>query len=350
MNIIRELSCVDRRNEYVILLKAPVSFDFPLPPNFSVKILRSGSKVLFDYFFLPLFSWFNRCDVYLFPKNTFSPLVRGKKIPVYHDIIYYEKLGFREFNFFDHLHHTVMIRVGKRFSAADLTVSDFTASRMKELLSIDSGRIVVIKEGVEDSFKPCTDEAVRSAVVSKFAIKQPFFFYSGSLSPRKNMLNLLRAFQLVADAVPHNIYFTGGDSWRDNEVFRFIEENGLQKRVIRLGYLSDAELTAMYSLADCYLYPSIYEGFGLPILEAQACGCPVITSIVSSCPEVAGNSALLVDPRDPASIAAAMKRIVSEPALKDDLRKKGFVNCARFSWKRAAEEMVALFEKVNKKR
>ena len=350
MNIIRELVRVDHENEYVILLKSPLDLDFELPSNFKVKVFGVGSKILFDYVLVPFYSWTASGDVFLFPKNTFSPLVRGKKIPVYHDIIYYEKLGFREFNFFDHLHHSIMIRIDKYFSAADLAVSDFTASRMKELLGIREKKIAVIKEGVEDCFRPCRDDAKLKETADRFGIRRPFFFYSGSLSPRKNMLNVLKAFLLIADSVPHNIYFTGGDSWRDNDVFRFIKDNGLEERVVRLGYLSDDDLVSLYSIADCYLYPSIYEGFGLPILEAQACGCPVITSTVSSCPEVAGDSAILVDPLDPVSIASAMKRIVSEPSLKSELQEKGFANCTRFSWNGAAKELVALFERVTRKK
>jgi glycosyltransferase involved in cell wall biosynthesis len=199
---------------------------------------------------------------------------------------------------------------------------------------------------VENNFKPSTDERKKKMFINKFNVHLPFFFYSGSLSPRKNMLNLLKAFLLINAEIPHNIYFTGGDSWRDNDVSRFIKDNGLENRVVRLGYLSEEELVIAYSLAECYLYPSLYEGFGLPILEAQACGCPVLTSTVSSCPEIAGNAALLVDPNSPKSIAQAMMRIISEKGLRRDLQNKGFKNCARYSWRRAAEELILLFQNV----
>ena len=344
MNIIRELVRVDHENEYVILLKSPLDLDFELPSNFKVKVFGVGSKILFDYVLVPFYSWTASGDVFLFPKNTFSPLVRGKKIPVYHDIIYYEKLGFREFNFFDHLHHSIMIRIDKYFSAADLAVSDFTASRMKELLGIREKKIAVIKEGVEDCFRPCRDDAKLKETADRFGIRRPFFFYSGSLSPRKNMLNVLKAFLLIADSVPHNIYFTGGDSWRDNDVFRFIKDNGLEERVVRLGYLSDDDLVSLYSIADCYLYPSIYEGFGLPILEAQACGTPVVCADATDLPEVAGRGALLVDPASVDAWTQALARVLDDDTLRRTLITEGHANEARFTWERTARQTLASLE------
>ncbi|MGL4369684.1 MAG: glycosyltransferase family 4 protein [Spirochaetota bacterium] len=346
-NIIRELAAIDRKNRYILLMQEPYDFGAVLPGNFTITTINVGSKLLFDYLVLPVYSWFHKIDIFLFPKNTFSPLIRAKKIPVYHDIIYFEDTGFREYSLFDNLHHHVMISIGKHFSAADLTVSDFTASRMKRLLGIRPGKIVIIKEGVESRFAPGRSDALAEQMKKKFSISRPFLFYSGSLSPRKNMINVLKAFLLIKDRIPHNIYFTGGDSWRDNDLYRFIREHQLEDRVIKLGYISDDDLVAMYSLADCYLYPSLYEGFGLPILEAQACGCPVITSGISSCPEVAGESAALVDPSEPEQIAYAIERIVTDRSYRDILIEKGFINCKKYSWRTTAEGVLKLFNSLD---
>jgi glycosyltransferase involved in cell wall biosynthesis len=343
LNIIRELAAIDRTNSYLILMYDTMNFDFPLPSNFTVKVVRLRSKLFFDYIFIPLFSWVNRIDIFLFPKNTFSPLVRGKKIPVYHDIVYFEDFDFREFKYFDNLHHRIMIPVAAKFSWIDLTVSDFTASRMRSLLNIRQEKIRVVKEGVEPHFRKISDKKKLAGTVKKFNLKKPFFFYAGSLSPRKNMVNLIRAFSSIRDSIPHVVYFTGGDSWLDSDVHDLIVSEGLQNRIIKLGYIDEEDLVIMYNLADCYLYPSLYEGFGLPILEAQACGCPVITSNVSSCPEVAGSGALLVNPRDAGDIAGAMLRIVKDAKLRKDLVKAGLENCRRYTWRKTAEEILKLF-------
>jgi glycosyltransferase involved in cell wall biosynthesis len=336
MNVIRELAALDAKNSYVILMYDSLEFDFPLPPNFTVKIVRLRSKLFFDYLYMPLFSWMNRIDVFLFPKNTFSPLVRGRKIPVYHDIVYFEDFDFREFRFFDNLHHKIMIPVAARFSWIDLTVSDFTASRMKSLLGIRPEKIRVVKEGVESHFRIIKDKKRLAQTIKQYNLKTPFFFYAGSLSPRKNMINLIRAFITIKDSIPHSIYFTGGDSWLDTDVHDMITSNGLGDRIIKLGFISEEDLVTMYNLADCYLYPSLYEGFGLPILEAQACGCPVITSTVSSCPEVAGSGALYVDPHDIDDMARAMTKLVEDKTLRARLAAAGLKNCRQYTWEKTA--------------
>jgi glycosyltransferase involved in cell wall biosynthesis len=343
LNVIRGLAAIDTVNRYHILMYDSLSFDFPLPKNFSVKIIRLRSKLFFDYIYIPLFSWMRRIDIFLFPKNTFSPFVRGKKIPVYHDIVYFEDFDFREFKFFDNLHHKIMIPVAAKFSWIDLTVSDFTASRMKSLLHIRSEKIRVVKEGVEGHFKKTTDKIKLARTVKKYNLRTPFFFYAGSLSPRKNMPNIIRAFQKIKDTIPHVIYVTGGDSWLDSEVHGMIMKNALSDRIIKLGYISEEDLVTMYNLADCYLYPSLYEGFGLPILEAQACGCPVITSSVSSCPEVAGSGAIFVDPHDPDEMARAMARIVRDKKLRNRIVKAGLKNCKQYTWDKTARSVHSIF-------
>lgn len=347
LNLIRELTAIDRDNRYEILMYDRKDFPFTLPENVTVRVVPIRSKIFFDYLYLPIYSWRHRPDIFLFPKNTFSPLVRGKKIPVYHDIVYFEKVDFREFKFFDNLHHRLMIPVAARFSWIDLTVSEFTASRMRELLGIRPEKIRVVKEGVENHFARISDKERLASTEKKLGLIRPFFFYAGSLSPRKNMLNLIKAFARIKHECPHRIYVTGGDSWRDTEVFHAIESEGLSNRVIRLGYIDEEDLVAMYNMAEAYLYPSLYEGFGLPILEAQACGCAVITSNRSSCPEVAGDGALYVDPLDIDDMAEAMLRIIRDEHLRKRLIEAGFANCARYSWRATAEGVLAIFQSAD---
>lgn len=346
LNVIRELAAIDDTNRYHLLMYDDFDFDFLLPDNFAKRIVRLRSKLFFDYAYIPLFSWLNGIDVFLFPKNTFSPLVRGKKVPVYHDLIYFEDFGFREFKFFDNLHHRIMIPLAAKFSCVDLTVSDFTASRMRDLLNIRPDKIRVIKEGVERGFTRISDARALSRVSRAYDLKRPFLFYAGSLSPRKNIVNLVRAFGKIKEALPHNLYLTGGDSWLDGEARRAITDRGLQSRIIALGFVPEPDLPVIYSLAECYLYPSLYEGFGLPILEAQACGCPVITSNASSCPEVAGDGALYVDPLDEDDIADAILRVVGDARLRRRLIQAGSENCKKYTWRKTARKILDLFQEL----
>jgi glycosyltransferase involved in cell wall biosynthesis len=349
-NILRELARIDTQNRYFLLLYDKVDFDFKLPDNFIIKIFKIKSKIIFDYIILPLFSYLHKIDFYLFPKNTFSPLIYGKKIPFFNDIVYFEKLGFREFKFFDNFHHTLMIPVAGKLSIMNVAISNYTALRMESLLNIKKDKIRVIHLGIENKFKRLKDEKALKKYVKKFNIQMPFFFYSGSLSPRKNIINIIKAFSTIKDHIPHYIYITGGDSWRDKAVFDLINESNLAHRIIKVGFLADDELITMYNLADCYLYPSKYEGFGLPILEAQACGCPVITSNTSSCPEIAGDGALFVDPYNVDDIAAAMMKITIDKKLRSNIIKKGFINCKKYSWQFTAKQLLNLFKEINSDR
>lgn len=342
MNVIRELAQLDSRNEYHLVFYDDIELPFKLPANFKKVVLPLRSRLLFDYCYIPYYTHRQSIDISLFPKNTYSPLCHGKKIPVYHDIIYFEKFDFREFKFFDNLHHKLMIPIAARFSWADLTVSDFTASRMMKLLGIKKEKIVVVKEGVEEHFHKITDPAKLQRVIDKYNLKRPFFFYAGSLSPRKNMLNLIRAMAVVKDKIDHRMYVTGGSSWEDSEVYRHIADAGLSDRIIKLGYVEEDDLVALYNLAACYVYPSLYEGFGLPILEAQACGCPVLTSTVSSCPEVAGSGALLVDPNNVEDIASALVKVSSDTNLRKTLITQGLINARNYSWRSTAEGIYQL--------
>ncbi len=344
--ILKILAGKDRKNIYYIFCYDDIEFDFSLPDNFKLKIIRFRSRIIFDYIILPIISYIYRIDVFFFPKNTYSPLIRGKKIPFFNDIVYFEDLGFREFKFFDNLHHTLMVPVAARFSYINLSISEFTASRMTELLNIKREDIRVIHLGIEKRFRKIHDQDYLDGITEKFNIQKPFLFYAGSLSPRKNMVNIIRAFSTIQDEIPHAIYVTGGYSWRDDEVFHFIKENRLDGRIFKLGFLTDEELIALYNCADCYLYPSLYEGFGLPILESQGCGCPVITSTVSSCPEIAGDGAVLVEPHDKKALADAIVRVTSDRPFRDKLIQKGFENCSRFSWEKSAQVLLDLYDEI----
>ena len=196
-------------------------------------------------------------------------------------------------------------------------------------MGVPNKSVVVVYEGVDELFRPQKDDKIIRRVLEKYDVKRPFMFYCGSLSPRKNILRILIAFNEIKNKIPHNIFIAGDKSWNENKVREYIKEK-LPQRVFMTGLLSDEELRCFYSSADLYLYPSLYEGFGLPILEAQACGCPVITSNRSSCPEIAGSGAVIVDPEDIKAIETAIVNVLNSIELKKKLIENGFDNKKRY--------------------
>lgn len=195
-------------------------------------------------------------------------------------------------------------------------------------------------------FQPL-EEVNITKVLKKYKINQPYILYVGSFDARKNLLGLLNAFSKLRQHLPAwKLVIVGARKWKSTPVFEVVQRLQLEEYVHFTGFVEEADLPALYNGADLFVFPSLYEGFGLPVLEAMACGIPVVTSNTSSLPEVAGDAALLVDPMDVEAIAAAMQQVLSDPGLAAELRRRGLEQASKFSWERTARETLAVYEKV----
>jgi glycosyltransferase involved in cell wall biosynthesis len=192
--------------------------------------------------------------------------------------------------------------------------------------------IHVVPHGVDRYLRPASEDQKR-ALRTKLGLERPYILFLGGITPLKNIGNLLRAFGQLAPTHDVDLVLAGFKRWSFEQELQPIEELGLKERVRYLGYVPDEDLAALYSAAECLALPSWYEGFGIPIVEAMACGCPVVTSSGRhAAPEVAGGAALLVDPADPSAIAAGIQRVLDEPELRRDLVAKGLVRGPQFDW------------------
>jgi len=226
-----------------------------------------------------------------------------------------------------------------RIASKVVAVSEFTKRDVVQTLGVDPSKIAVCQEAVEERFRRTEDRAAIEAVLGRHRIRTPFLFYCGAVTPRKNVLRMLQAFDAVKDRVPHSLYLAINFTMSDTAVQEILRTS-LRGRAFIIGILDDPDLIALYSAADLSLYPSIYEGFGLPILEAQACGCPVLTSNVTSCPEVAGDSACIVDPYSVEAIRAGIVHVLSEQSYRDNLIVRGYENIKRFDWNKTAKRIL----------
>jgi glycosyltransferase involved in cell wall biosynthesis len=230
---------------------------------------------------------------------------------------------------------------------AVITISSQSCQDIHRYLSVPCEKINIIPYGVSNSFKPLQATKVCDYLKGKFKIEDNYILYVGALTRRKNIVHLVEAYVRVLETHPGTLLvITGPDSWVKSPVEETIERLGLQGQVLLTGPQTDQDLVYLYNGAVCFAFPSLYEGFGLPPLEAMACGTPVVTSNVASLPEVVGDAALLVDPYDVGSIAAAMQRILEDPALAEDLRAKGLHRASQFTWERTARETIAVYGKV----
>jgi glycosyltransferase involved in cell wall biosynthesis len=201
----------------------------------------------------------------------------------------------------------------------------------------DPASISVVHLGVDPSLQPVADPA---GTLARYSIEGQYILYIGTLQPRKNLLRLVEAFHIIRQQTAARLVLAGGKGWLYDEIFARVQALNLSERVIFPGFVAEADKAALISGAAVYAYPSLYEGFGLPILEAMACGTPVLTGHTSSLPEVAGDAALLVDPYDVEAIAAGLLRLLTDDAMRADLVAKGFQRAQTFSWDKAARQAL----------
>lgn len=237
----------------------------------------------------------------------------------------------------------IMIRRATRIIAP----SEWTKQEIVKIMGTRPEKIRVIHEGAREKMRPLPSDEGK-AILEKHGISSQYLLYVGTIEPRKNLTTLIRAYDELLRQTPHRpqLVLCGGRGWMEDEVFRVVEELKLQDQVRFTGYVDDADLPALYSGAEAFVYPSIYEGFGLPPLEAMACGTPVVTSNVSSLPEVVGEAGLLHDPLDYRALTSHFVTLLSDRSVSEKLQRAGLEQASRFSWERAARETQALYDEV----
>jgi glycosyltransferase involved in cell wall biosynthesis len=226
-----------------------------------------------------------------------------------------------------------------------LTPSRSTRDDVVRILGVDAGRVRVIPYAASPGFRPTAGD--HSRLERLYGARAPYFLYVGTLEPRKNLVRALRAFARIAPGLPdHRLLLVGQRGWKCRDILREAARPDLASRVVMAGYVPEEDLAALYSGATAFLYPSLYEGFGLPVIEAMACGAPVLTSRSSSLAEIADGAALLVDPLDERAIAAGLDALARDGALRAHLRSRGLARAATYSWDRTGRETVAAYREV----
>lgn len=234
-----------------------------------------------------------------------------------------------------------------RLARAIIADSVATKQDLVNFYQADPDRIRVIYLGRDERLARVSDPQVVAQTKIRYGLEGDYLLYIGTLQPRKNLVRLVEAFHLAARNLPGlKLIIAGQRGWLYNDLLARVQQLGLAKRVIFTGYIDDADKPALLSGALAYVFPSLYEGFGLPVLEAMACGTPVLTSNVSSLPEVAGDAALLVDPHDAPAIADGLTQLITNPDLRRSLVEAGYRQVQKFSWQRAATQVLEVLERA----
>lgn len=302
------------------------------------------ARALWEQTVVPLQASRRGIEVYHSPNYILPAALRCPSVVTVHDLTYLDRSLHR---WTSHHYLSAMTAAALRQATAVVAVSEYTRRLVEAHYPHTEGRVRVIYQGLAQGMRrpePAAVEAFRE----RKAFGHPYVLYVGTIEPRKNVARLIQAFEraVAAGSLPHHLYLAGAWGWKAGPVADALAASPLAARIHRTGYLEDAELPLWYAAADAFVYPSLEEGFGLPPLEAMACGAPVVTANTSSLPEVVGDAALTVDPTDLNALAGAMAGLCTDPPLRSRLRLAGLQRAARFTWAQSAREHLALYRTV----
>ncbi|WP_322495761.1 glycosyltransferase family 1 protein [Chloroflexus sp.] len=347
--VLLHLAQIDRANHYTVYTTRGLDqAALGLPANFVVKpsqlpTINPRVRIPWEQGIAPLILR-GTADLYHGCLNVAPLLSPVPTVITIHDLAFIRfPQTFRAYN---RIYLDLATRLSARRASRILAVSEHTKREVVGLLGIPPERVIVTPNAARNHFRPPAPAAIEQLRASH-GLPERFVLYVGTLEPRKNLTTLLEAFALVSQSVPDApLLIGGGKGWMYEPIFARLEQLNLRDRVKFAGYLPEEELPLWYAAATVFVFPSIYEGFGMPPLEAMACGTPVITSNTSSLPEVVGDAGLMVAPTDTIGLAEAIRRVLVDADLRAELRQRGLARARRFSWADTAAKTLAAYREA----
>ncbi len=354
--LITTLAHLDDKNSYTLLATPDAPLNnlqiFQPYPNFTYKIYPLPERwmtVGWHRLYLPIpVEWFSgRIDLFHSPNFILPPTQRAKTLLTVHDL-----------SFIRHpqgavasLRKWLKKVVPRSLARADhvLADSESTKQDLIQIFNISPETITVVGAGVEARFRPVTDRLVLEAVQQRYRLPplEKFILSLGTLEPRKNFTGLIEAYNQSPVRETHHLVIAGGKGWLYDDIFTAAETSPVADRIHLIGFVADDDLPTLYSLADIFAYPSHYEGFGIPVIEAMACGTPVICANNSCLPEVAGQAALQITATDTPALAEALHRVATDHCLRQEAINQGFRQAQKFTWPAAAKRLLTVYQRFS---
>ena len=348
LELIRQLQQLDQSNEYIVLAKDDQDRNCVVETkNLSVKTLGSRTYADWEQISLPAAIKRIKPDFLHCTCNT-GPLMGSTPMMLtLHDIIYLEKVDFKgsAYQNFGNLYRRYVVpRVVNR-SKLVLTVSNYEKKVIIDKLGLPEEKVQVVYNAVNQRFNNQFDKATIETFKTQYKLPERFILFLGNTAPKKNTPNVIKAFVEYCrmEKNPTPLAILDYDSSLVQSALQELSAADCFKHIIFPGYIPSSEMPKMYNAATIFLYPSLRESFGLPILEAMGCGTPVITSTTSSMPEVAGDAALLVDPYQPSQIAESIRKLLNDSGLHQSLIQKGLKRAGEFTWEASARELLKYY-------
>lgn len=357
LGLIQNLAEIDGINEYFLYVdKKDMENVLPQKNNFRTKRLYPSNYLVWEQVMLPLQAKKDKLDILHCTGNT-APIClcdKIKLISTIHDISYlksysvvpksgylYQKIG--------RIYRKNIVPISLKRVDRVITVSQFAKKDMLENLQIFlEKKITVTYLGTGDLFKPVPKEDAKSFVKSRFGIKNEFILNIGGVDPQKNtkfiVENLLKLKE--EENIVEKIVIVGFSNWQTTEICKLLQKSKFREDFIFIGFIEGKDIVCLYNAASVFIFPSLYESFGIPPLEAMACGTPVITSKTGAIPEITGRAALLIEPRAGEQLRSALLKVLNDKNLRNELIARGLEQVKKFSWRKMAEETLEIYKSV----
>lgn len=350
-NLVKHLLKIDSQNEYFLFYNSAKASRIPEfnEPNVTHKAFKYPNKFfnLAIRFFkiASLDKMLGGVDVFITPTFLFTHLSNDcKKLLIIHDLSF--ELYPEFFTAKRRLWHTLINpkEIAKK-SDKIIAISQNTKNDVMKIYGVAADKIKVIYNGINELYFKPVEENRKSEVKNKYSLPENYIFYLGNLEPRKNIESLLLAFEKIQDE-SIELVIAGSQAWKYEKIYKIWQNSPVKDRIKFLGYVDEADKPVLYTLAKIFVYPSIYEGFGLPPLEAMACGTPVISSFTSSLVESVSDAGLLIDPNNYNELAQTIDKLLQDENLLTQFREKGLVHAQKFNWENASQEILKTIQSL----
>lgn len=345
-NLLKAISKIDGKNSYTLYSNQPIAQRIDAG-NFSERILKFPK--LWSYLRFPFEFVSGRYDLLFVPSAMVPPLKRPKTVIVFYG---FGEKAVRDDKFSIQTKTHFLIAANYAFKKADsiIAISESARKDIVENYRVDPGKVTVTPLGYDkELYMPCNDRELLDRIKKKYCITKNYILNTTSLLwHRKNLVRLIKAFQLfkTKTRADYQLVITGKRGESYEEIIGLLSSLGLENDVILTDYIPKEDLPVLLSGADCMVYPSLHEGFGLSVLEAMACGCPVITSNTSSLPEVIGDAGVMIDPYSVEEMASAIEKVLESRETREKMIKMGLARAETFSWEKTARLTIDVFEKT----
>ncbi len=352
LEIIKELQKINTDDIFFVIAKEDLDDQcISETKNFAIKKIRSKLYPYWEQVKLPHYLKKIKPDILHCTANTAPLFSRTQLVITIHDVIYMESVNFSGSSYqnFGNLYRKFIVPKVAKKAKIIITVSEFEKKVISKRLNISENKIRVIYNAVNPQFKIINKESLL-LFKNEHQLPDHFILHFGNTAPKKNTIGVLKAYYLYISNNKNNFTLVITDCTRDyiESLLKEINQPELIKKIHILNYISFTEVPFLYNLAKLFLYPSHRESFGMPVVEAMACGIPVITSNTSALPEIAGDAAILVDPKSATEIAQQINKLINDPQLYNDCIEKGLKNAQRFNWSDAAKKTLEIYKELEK--